>query len=96
MTQLDAAMDKESARLLEICDGRAWEIIHKFDARVNQIYVNIKSVYNVMEGVKAYSKLVQATQMQVLRDNLSNNRYITSDGLMDLTTCPEDIGVHAI
>ena len=86
VTQLDAAMDEESARWLAIRDGRAREIIHKFDARVDQIYVNIKSVYTVMEGVKAYSKLLQATQMLVLREDLSNHRYITSDGLMDLTT----------
>ena len=86
VTQLDARMDDETARLLEISDRRAREIIRQFDARANQIIINIKAVYNVMEGAKAYSKLVQAAQMQVLRDDLSNNRYIISDGLLDITT----------
>ena len=86
VTQLDAVMDEETARLLEINDRRARDIIIEFDNRAHQIILNIKTVYNVLVGAKAYSKLVQQAHEQVVRYDLSNNRYIISDGLLDITT----------
>ena len=61
VTQLDAVMDEETARLLEISDRRAREIIRQFDDRANQIIINIKAVYNVWKVrkliVNSYSRL---------------------------------------
>ena len=79
--QLNAEMDEESTKRLALVDCIARDILRKFDSHVRQIYVNIRNVYTVMEGVKGISKLVQHEQMHVINERLSNHQYIVSDGL---------------
>ena len=67
-------------------DSAVREILHTFDSRIAQIYANIKNVYPKMTGAKAYSVLVSATQMLIIREDLSNHHFVKADGIMELST----------